>query len=86
MSILANRQRPNCVRRSDDAIACSTSLTMSSPRHGFGKNTHLTKNIIYGLGGRDINTEQILDVIRSLKKAADAGKVSEEAEYVGLRE
>jgi len=53
---------------------------------GYGKTDFLTKNIIYGLGGRDINDKQILDVIRSLDEAAKVGRVSDEPDYIGLRE
>lgn len=52
----------------------------------YGETSAPIKSIIYGLGGRDINVEQILDVIRGMADVAKAGKVSSEPEYVGLRE
>ena len=40
---------------------------------------------VYGLGGRDINVEQMLDVFRSLQRALDDGVKEREVEFVGLR-
>jgi len=41
---------------------------------------------VYGLGGRDINVEQMLDVFRSLQRALDDGVKDREVEFIGLRE
>lgn len=45
----------------------------------------LTINYIYGLGGRDINTEQIKSVYADLEKIAKEGKVKESVNYLGVR-
>ncbi|PKM92920.1 MAG: pyruvate ferredoxin oxidoreductase [Elusimicrobia bacterium HGW-Elusimicrobia-4] len=46
----------------------------------------LTLNYIYGLGGRDINTEQIKSVFEDLLKIANTKKVEKLINYIGVRE
>ena len=41
---------------------------------------------VYGLGGRDTNDDQILDVFRTLQKSLNDGVKEREVEFVGLRE
>ena len=45
----------------------------------------LTVNYIYGLGGRDINTEQINAVYEDLEKVAKENKVKNLVNYLGVR-
>ena len=45
----------------------------------------LTANYIYGLGGRDISTEQIKSVYTDLEKAAKDKKVKDLVNYLGVR-
>ncbi|MBN2407882.1 MAG: pyruvate ferredoxin oxidoreductase [Elusimicrobia bacterium] len=46
----------------------------------------LMMNGIYGLGGREINPEQIMGVFDDLGKAAKAGKIAEKVKYIGVRD
>ena len=41
---------------------------------------------VYGLGGRDINVEQITGVFQTLQAALNEGISEREVEFVGLRE
>jgi pyruvate ferredoxin oxidoreductase alpha subunit len=43
-------------------------------------------NYIYGLGGRDINMEQIAGVYDDLMEIAKTGKIAEPVTYLGIRE
>ncbi|MFH0948525.1 MAG: pyruvate ferredoxin oxidoreductase [Elusimicrobiota bacterium] len=43
-------------------------------------------NYIYGLGGRDINTEQIKSVFEDLLKIAETKKIDKLINYIGVRE
>ena len=43
-------------------------------------------NIIYGLGGRDINQQDISGIYAQLDEIVKAGKVKERVQYVGVRE
>nr|ADM95005.1 hypothetical protein [uncultured Atribacterota bacterium] len=43
-------------------------------------------NIIFGLGGRDINEQDITGVYKQLEEIAKSGKVKERIQYVGVRE
>jgi len=43
-------------------------------------------NYHYGLGGRDINTEQIEETFNTLLEIAETGEVKERFGYIGLRE
>jgi len=43
-------------------------------------------NYIYGLGGRDIDEEEIASVYRELLEAADADRVESPVNYIGVRE
>ncbi|MGE5593007.1 MAG: pyruvate ferredoxin oxidoreductase [Betaproteobacteria bacterium] len=43
-------------------------------------------NYIYGLGGRDIDTEQIAGVFWDLAKIAETGKIASPVTYLGVRE
>ncbi|MFW6149503.1 MAG: pyruvate ferredoxin oxidoreductase, partial [Atribacterota bacterium] len=43
-------------------------------------------NIIYGLGGRDINQEDISGIYDQLQEIAKSGKVKERIQYFGVRE
>ncbi len=43
-------------------------------------------NFIYGLGGRDINMEQIEGIFRNLERIAKSGSLKNLVEYVGVRE
>ncbi len=43
-------------------------------------------NIIYGLGGRDINQEDISGIYDELQEIAKSGKVKERIQYFGVRE
>ncbi len=43
-------------------------------------------NIIYGLGGRDINQQNISDIYDQLDEIVKTGKVKERIQYVGVRE
>lgn len=52
----------------------------------FGQANWLCRNIIYGLGGRDINLEMILATIRTLAQSLKTGKMDAEPMYVGLRD
>ncbi|MCG2676506.1 hypothetical protein L6304_04925 [bacterium] len=45
----------------------------------------LTVNYIYGLGGRDINTEQIKSVYADLEKIVKEKKVKNLVNYLGVR-
>ncbi|MFH1540339.1 MAG: pyruvate ferredoxin oxidoreductase [Elusimicrobiota bacterium] len=45
-----------------------------------------TANYVYGLGGRDMNTEQIKSVFEDLFKIAQTKKVDKPISYVGVRE
>ena len=40
---------------------------------------------VYGLGGRDLNIEDIVDVFGDLKKVADTGKVEKVFDYITVR-
>jgi pyruvate ferredoxin oxidoreductase alpha subunit len=42
-------------------------------------------NYIYGLGGRDINVDQIKNVFGDLQKIAEAGKIENLINYIGVR-
>jgi len=46
----------------------------------------LVKNHIFGLGGRDIQPQEIEGVGRGLAKAAESGVIKERVEYLGVRE
>ena len=46
----------------------------------------LLVNYIYGLGGRDINLDQIHWVYRELGRIREAGSVEREVNYLGVRE
>jgi len=41
---------------------------------------------VYGLGGRDIRVDQILDVLRKLDRARESGLKEGPVEFIGLRE
>ncbi len=41
---------------------------------------------VYGLGGRDVRVDQIVDVFRKLEDARKSGLKEREVEFVGLRE
>ena len=43
-------------------------------------------NIIYGLGGRDINQQDITGIYDQLDEIVQSGKVKERIQYVGVRE
>ena len=45
----------------------------------------LLVNYIYGLGGRDIDIEDIQEVGEKLKKTAEGGKVEQPFDYIGVR-
>jgi pyruvate ferredoxin oxidoreductase alpha subunit len=52
--------------------------------YGSGAGAGLV-NYIYGLGGRDISTEQIAQVFEDLKAVATAGTPPDNVRFVGLR-
>ena len=41
---------------------------------------------VYGLGGRDIQTEHFKDVAAKIERIAESGKVDEMLGYINLRE
>ena len=43
-------------------------------------------NIIFGLGGRDINEQDIAGIYKQLEEIVKSGKVKERIQYVGVRE
>ncbi|NLB81108.1 MAG: pyruvate ferredoxin oxidoreductase, partial [Clostridiaceae bacterium] len=43
-------------------------------------------NYIYGLGGRDVNTDDILSVYTRLCDIVDSGNIGEVYNYLGVRE
>ena len=49
-------------------------------------NHPLIANYIYGLGGRDIEVEQIIDVIQRGEKTITQNKIEKSIDYIGLRE
>lgn len=49
-------------------------------------NRPMVMNYIYGLGGRDINVEQIIDVALKGEEIIKHGKVEKPINYIGLRE
>ncbi|MFH1258530.1 MAG: pyruvate ferredoxin oxidoreductase [Elusimicrobiota bacterium] len=50
------------------------------------KNRPVIVNYIYGLGGREIDLEQIRKVYTDLKNILDGGKFETKAQYLGVRE
>ncbi|WP_331775812.1 2-oxoacid:ferredoxin oxidoreductase subunit alpha [Sulfurospirillum sp. 1612] len=51
-----------------------------------GDNRPIINNYIYGLGGRDMTQENIMEIFRDIKKNADAGKlVTPLQQFSGLR-
>jgi pyruvate ferredoxin oxidoreductase alpha subunit len=49
-------------------------------------NRPLMSNIIYGLGGREIDPDMIKDIFHRLSQAVDRGRIEEEVQYLGVRE
>ena len=49
-------------------------------------NRPLMSNIIYGLGGREIDPDMIKDIFYRLSQAVDRGRIEEEVQYFGVRE
>lgn len=46
----------------------------------------LLLDVVYGLGGRDVGIDDVREVFGELKKATDAGKMSDSVYYLSLRE
>ncbi|HCG98757.1 MAG: pyruvate ferredoxin oxidoreductase [Candidatus Aquicultor primus] len=46
----------------------------------------LLLDVVYGLGGRDVGVDDVREVFGELKKATDAGKMSDPVYYLSLRE
>lgn len=53
--------------------------------HIYGSNQPVLP-FVYGLGGRDIRVEQILEVFKKLDKAQKSGLKKAEVEFIGLRD
>jgi len=49
-------------------------------------NKPITANYVYGLGGRDINMDQIKSVYDDLQQMAKTGRVANLVTYLGVRE
>jgi len=43
-------------------------------------------SFVYGIGGRDINTDHCMDVLEQMQEVASSGKVGVRDRYVSLRE
>ena len=50
------------------------------------KSDCLAVNYVYGLGGRDVKVEDMINVYSELEKIAEAGEVTEPYRYMGVRE
>ncbi|MFH1847689.1 MAG: pyruvate ferredoxin oxidoreductase [Candidatus Omnitrophota bacterium] len=51
----------------------------------YGKSSTLATNYIYGLGGREITTQDLSSVIDDIIKAAETNKIDKELTYLGVR-
>lgn len=50
------------------------------------KSDCLAVNYVYGLGGRDVKVEDMMNIYSELEKIAEAGEVAEPYRYMGVRE
>ncbi|MDE5604970.1 MAG: pyruvate ferredoxin oxidoreductase [Eubacterium sp.] len=50
------------------------------------KSDCLAVNYVYGLGGRDVKVEDMINIYSELEKIAEAGEVTEPYRYMGVRE
>ena len=83
---LGARRRPSASstarsRSASRAARCSTRSARTSTA-----DDRAILPFVYGLGGRDIRVEQIVEVFKTLRDAGRSGSKEREVEFIGLRE
>lgn len=86
--VLKNAKIVGILDRAASIGACGTPLYLEilSSLYRNTNNKPLVQNYIYGLGGRDINPDHIIDTIKDLQNMMNSGKVSSEIKYINLVE